>query len=414
MCRQDNIREVLYLSEYQQNPERFAEGTTAPFSEKLETFPGENTVPAAENTAAVYNAPYFTHSALGSYTVPGAAPVPGNTAYPPVYIPVPPAYDLRDMFFKECVHKVGNAIGLPLCIFFFVNIAFEFVEEIISRLIFGDPYAISRDTLLSLAVSSVVSMLVMTLPYLITGKKTGHRLSDTVALGKFDISLLIPLSMLGLGVCSVGDFASETILSYFESITGGGYSPSSAPAGTAETLVSVLCVAVVPAIVEEFAFRGVVLGTLRKYTSDGMSVFISAAAFGLIHGNLEQTPFAFCAGLALGYATVRSGSIIPGIIIHFLNNASSVLLSAASASLSPTVGTVVSLTYFIFTLLIGICGFLIICNSDDKPFSLSSHDIGDSKKFLAAFCESGWIVTFICLCGAEIVFAELTAMGIIK
>lgn len=399
------------MNEYQQNPERFAEGTTAPFSEKSETFPGENTVPAAENTAAVYNAPYFTHSALGSYTVPGAAPVPGNTAYSPVYVPVPPAYDLRDMFFKECVHKVGNAIGLPLCIFFFVNIAFRFVEEIISRLIFGDPYAISRDTLLSLAVSSAVSMLVMTLPYLITGKKTGHRLGDTVALGKFDISLLIPLSMLGLGVCAVGNYASSVISSLLDQFTGGSFSTASEPVGTAEILTSILCIAVVPAVVEEFAFRGVVLGTLRKYTSDGMAVFISAAAFGLIHGNLEQTPFAFCAGLALGYAAVRSGSIIPGIIIHFLNNASSVLLSAAGTVMSPAVESVVYLSHFIFTLLLGICGYLLISKRDRSPFRFSSHDTGDSKKFLSSFCSSGWIVTFIVFCCAEIVLAQLIAMG---
>lgn len=76
---------------------------------------------------------------------------------------------------------------------------------------------------------------------------------------------------------------------------------------------------VIPPIVEEMLFRGVVLQSLKRY-GDGFAIVVSAVFFGLYHGNPIQIVFAFLSGLALGFVVVRTGSLLPAIIIHCFNN----------------------------------------------------------------------------------------------
>lgn len=80
-----------------------------------------------------------------------------------------------------------------------------------------------------------------------------------------------------------------------------------------------LSVVVIPPLVEEIMFRGVILQSLRRY-GDGFAVLVSAILFGLYHGNLIQMVFAFLSGLALGYVVIRTNSLLPSILIHFINN----------------------------------------------------------------------------------------------
>lgn len=76
---------------------------------------------------------------------------------------------------------------------------------------------------------------------------------------------------------------------------------------------------VAPAILEEFCFRGVICGRLARYNKTA-AVLISSILFSLIHMNFDQIPFAFAAGLLLGYLYVRTGSIWGGVILHAVNN----------------------------------------------------------------------------------------------
>lgn len=84
--------------------------------------------------------------------------------------------------------------------------------------------------------------------------------------------------------------------------------------------------AVLPALVEETVFRGYMLGALRPH-GEKLAIVITAVLFGLIHGNLLQFPFAMILGLALGWLTVQTDSLLPAVLLHFTNNLTSVLLS---------------------------------------------------------------------------------------
>ncbi len=124
-------------------------------------------------------------------------------------------------------------------------------------------------------------------------------------------------------------------------------------------VISLLQTAVVPALVEEFVFRGVMLGILRRY-GDWFAIITSAFLFGVIHGNFVQMPFAFFAGLFFAYTVVRTGSLVPAIAIHFLNNASSVLMRYFDASLVSWLGQNYSLYVMTIWFVLGLIGLLIL------------------------------------------------------
>lgn len=90
--------------------------------------------------------------------------------------------------------------------------------------------------------------------------------------------------------------------------------------------VNLFCTAVLPAICEETAHRGLVLkglGPLGKKRA----IIISSMLFGLAHMNIQQFFYATIIGFLLGYVASTCDSIYPAMIIHFMNNTLSTLIS---------------------------------------------------------------------------------------
>lgn len=85
--------------------------------------------------------------------------------------------------------------------------------------------------------------------------------------------------------------------------------------------LGVISVVILAPIVEELVFRGAIMGHLLKTgKSPVFAIVVSSLVFGIVHGNLEQAPFAFILGLALGWVYYRTGSLLPSIFMHFINN----------------------------------------------------------------------------------------------
>ncbi len=100
-------------------------------------------------------------------------------------------------------------------------------------------------------------------------------------------------------------------------------------------LLNLLAMAVLPALLEELLFRGCILQTLRRY-GDRMAVLFTALLFGVTHGGFSQSVFAFLVGLVLGWLVVNTENVWLAVLLHFLNNAISVLLQYLSIGLSDT------------------------------------------------------------------------------
>jgi sodium transport system permease protein len=89
---------------------------------------------------------------------------------------------------------------------------------------------------------------------------------------------------------------------------------------------ALILVALLPAVAEEVTFRGVVLAGLRRSGSRWIAIVGSALVFGLFHVNPYHVVAAFAVGLLLGWVALESGSILPGVLIHLVNNGAQVLL----------------------------------------------------------------------------------------
>jgi uncharacterized protein len=76
---------------------------------------------------------------------------------------------------------------------------------------------------------------------------------------------------------------------------------------------------------EELFFRGFMQTRLAQRWSRWAAIGATAAAFGLMHMDPIQGPFAMFAGLYLGYLAEVTGSIRPAIAAHAVNNCLSVL-----------------------------------------------------------------------------------------
>lgn len=91
--------------------------------------------------------------------------------------------------------------------------------------------------------------------------------------------------------------------------------------------LALLAFAVAPAACEEIAFRGFILSGFLKSGRTWLAIGLSSLAFGIMHMIPEQVFNAALVGLVIGLIAVRSGSIWPGILFHFVTNGSQVLLS---------------------------------------------------------------------------------------
>ena len=65
---------------------------------------------------------------------------------------------------------------------------------------------------------------------------------------------------------------------------------------------------------------------MRANLAHWMGIVMTAILFALVHGNPAQMPNALLVGLLLGWLCYRSGSIVPGLVVHFVNNTTAYVL----------------------------------------------------------------------------------------
>ena len=91
-----------------------------------------------------------------------------------------------------------------------------------------------------------------------------------------------------------------------------------------------VAVGILAPLAEEVVFRGAILRTLLGIMSKKnhwVAIIISAAIFGVVHANLAQFVNALLMGLLLGWMYYRTGSLVPGILLHWINNTMAYVLT---------------------------------------------------------------------------------------
>lgn len=188
------------------------------------------------------------------------------------------------------------------------------------------------------AVIQIVIMLLFPLVMisLLRKRKIGQTLEDcslkTISFKEVLISIAIGIVVFILNIIL------STIISFIFSLIGYSSGSSGSVVYTEPTvtnlILSLLMTAVLPAFCEEFAHRGMLLSGY-KVLGFKKAVLYSALLFGLIHLNINQFFFATLVGVVLATVTLFSRSIIPAMIIHFMNNGISVYLEFSMAKKLP-------------------------------------------------------------------------------
>ncbi|MCL4305901.1 ABC transporter permease subunit [bacterium] len=85
-------------------------------------------------------------------------------------------------------------------------------------------------------------------------------------------------------------------------------------------------IALLPAVVEEHLCRGLMLRGLDRESGKWTAILVVALIFAILHLNPYRFLPTFALGILLGFIAVRTGSIFPAILGHFINNAASMIV----------------------------------------------------------------------------------------
>ncbi len=177
----------------------------------------------------------------------------------------------------------------------------------------------------SLIVGEVMYVVVALIPFVLGDRKLIFGIQQEPMSGKV-LGMVMLSSVLMLPIVTwLNAFSMLFVKNYIVDTI------SSAASGS--LLMSLLYIALAPAVAEEFVFRGLLYHGLRQL---GVlkAALISGVMFGLIHLNANQFVYAFAIGVVLALMVEATGSIYSAMIMHFCVNARSVVIMAVSSSLS--------------------------------------------------------------------------------
>lgn len=219
---------------------------------------------------------------------------------------------------------------------YFVAVCLFVVVRLINAVVNTD----SIDSTLTSTIFTVIVevVLLFILPIVMYTLMRKQKVGQTFKDFKFNkISPLAVLICILMGICcfilnlAVSAFFNGLIqLLGYEGgvgVSGGGTTVID-PNSVWALIINLVLVALLPAICEETAHRGMLLQGMKKVGTVRAIVY-SSLLFGLLHLNINQTFYAIILGLIMAATVVMSGSIIPAMLIHFLNNGLSVYLAFA-------------------------------------------------------------------------------------
>jgi membrane protease YdiL (CAAX protease family) len=157
---------------------------------------------------------------------------------------------------------------------------------------------------------------------------------------------------------------------------------------------AILVIAVLPALLEESIFRGLLLPPLQKFSTP-VAVLLSGALFALYHQSPQQTIYQFICGCAFALVAIRARSVLPTMLSHFLNNAVILILYACGVDDFVGAGGVVFYILSGVSLLVA-TGLLLFTGRDTD-----TQKTEEIKPFLAyasvgiAICAVLWIANLL-------------------
>lgn len=127
----------------------------------------------------------------------------------------------------------------------------------------------------------------------------------------------------------------------------GEYESHVHPANSLKSfIVQLVSVCIVPAVAEEFLFRGVIIRFLKPY-GIGAALVVSSLAFAMLHFDLYSFLIIFMLGMLLGAVRIMTGSVWASVLMHFSNNFTSILMLMIPKNIENQVGMILNPVSFV-------------------------------------------------------------------
>ncbi len=328
-----------------------------------------------------------------------------NDSPPPTYVTYVP-YGLTPETYEErkTLRKTANIIGgsllIMLAISGLISSFFGVILAVLGMSGIG-VYEVISDPAFSQVLQVVLSSIIFTFPFIFMFKIGGFSISSLIDFKKPQKEDILPYFFIGVGFCAFANMA-VSLASIFFSEIGINYEVDfgEKPQGFLGFMLTLIATAIVPPLVEEFACRGLILGSLRKF-GDGFAILVSSILFGIMHGNFQQIPFAFLVGLSLGFITVKTKSIWLAVAVHMFNNLTSVILDYALLNATNTVKNFVFSIFLSVCLAVGIIAVFLLKNRENVYNLEKAENKSTTKQLYKWFFTSGTIITFIIICFLE-------------
>lgn len=261
---------------------------------------------------------------------------------------------------KKEIAVVSGILGCALIVFGLIGRGLAYLV----RYLYGSGL-VERTFNVSCLFQIIYTLTAILLPFFIASKVIEKRQNRTHSqLLPFGPPKNYMLFLCSLGIGFMAIMLSNVLTSMFVvSMNNHGFTFESAsvdvPTSASGYFWIIIADALVPALCEEYALRGVVMGSLRKY-GDSAAIGISSLLFALMHGNMTQAPFAFLLGLVIGRLVIATNSLWTGMIIHFLNNLFAVIMTIVSKNESDLTTAVVTIIAVIVALTMGIISLILL------------------------------------------------------
>ena len=219
---------------------------------------------------------------------------------------------------------------------------------------------------------------------------------------------------LGIGVFTL--FSLAGTLNYFELLVDKLGKSSSTLSYEMDSfwkyIISLISLAVLPAICEELLFRGVIVNSLKS-KSYMFAIFVSSLMFAIFHFSLSQLIYPFCFGIILSIVYLKTDNLLFPILLHFANNGLSVSIQyfSSSSSTSTFTHSASMLMYAIITLAIWI---VVICKlvkyfKQTKQDSQISNNTENNNSI--AQTKNNNLIFGLCLGIMIVLYAILISVG---
>lgn len=262
---------------------------------------------------------------------------------------------------KKILRTIGVLCGFSIVVYFIASTLSGVLMALISNESKLNLDFVYENTMGSWAFSAIATVLFIGLPFLtsyfILRKK---KITGILPLGTtYNKKASAYLVMMFLPLTLISTFIINFVSILVQSFMGINFSSGMENfevTGSGNFLAMTLFVAIIPALLEEIAIRGVLLQPLRRF-GDKFAIIVSALIFSLLHGNMVQVPYTLIAGIYFGYVAVATGSLWPSIILHFFNNFYSVVVTAADSNLSVGAANVLTILILAIMTVVGVFAF---------------------------------------------------------